>query len=123
METFPVDDFRKALKTVLKRDGQAAMEYDPVQGYPPLRDAISHYLAEQGMSVTPDEIFIASGSQQALSLVAMALLRPGDTVIVESPTYANAIQLFKWLDVRLLGVPTDDDGLQVDLLEHLMQVA
>ncbi|MCP4534190.1 MAG: PLP-dependent aminotransferase family protein, partial [Delftia sp.] len=61
------------------------------------------------------------GSQQALSLVAMALARPGDTVIVESPTYSNAIQLFNWLDVRLVGVPTDDEGLRVDLLEHLLK--
>jgi GntR family transcriptional regulator/MocR family aminotransferase len=119
--TFPVDDFRKAMQTVFKRDGQAAMGYGQVQGYPPLRDAIARFLGEQGIAVTPDEIFIASGSQQALSLVAMALLRPGDTVLVESPTYTNAIQLFKWLEVRLLGVPTDDDGMRVDLIEHLLQ--
>jgi GntR family transcriptional regulator/MocR family aminotransferase len=121
LDTFPVNDFRKALQIVLKRDGQEAMGYDPVQGYPPLRDAISSFLGEQGIAVSPDEIFIASGSQQALSLVAMALLRPGDSVIVESPTYANAIQMFKWLEVRLLGVPIDDEGMRVDLLEHLLQ--
>lgn len=121
LDTFPVDDFRKALQTVLKRDGKAAMGYGPIQGYQPLRVAISSYLGEQGIAVPSDEIFIASGSQQALSLVAMALLRPSDTVVVESPTYSNAIQLFKWLDARLLGVPTDKDGMQVDLLEHLLR--
>jgi GntR family transcriptional regulator/MocR family aminotransferase len=121
LSTFPIEDFRKAMQTVFKRDGQAAMDYGQIQGYPPLRDAIARYLGEQGIPVTPDEIFIASGSQQALSLVAMALLRPGDTVVAESPTYANAIQLFKWLDIRLLGVSTDDDGMRVDLLEHLLQ--
>lgn len=121
LETFPVDDFRKALLTVLKRDGQAAMGYDPIQGYQPLRDAIVSFLGEQGVAVPSDEVFIASGSQQALSLVAMALLKPGDTVIVESPTYSNAIQLFKWQAVRLLGVPTDEEGMQVEVLGHLLQ--
>jgi GntR family transcriptional regulator/MocR family aminotransferase len=121
LSTFPVEDFRKAMQVVFKRDGQAAMDYGQVQGYPPLRDAIARFLGEQGIAVTPNEIFIASGSQQALSLVAMSLLRPGDTVVVESPTYANAIQLFKWLDVRLLSVPIDEKGLRVDLLEHLLQ--
>jgi GntR family transcriptional regulator/MocR family aminotransferase len=121
LSTFPVEDFRRAMQAVFRRDGQAAMDYDEVQGYPPLRAAIARFLGEQGIAVTSDEIFIASGSQQALSLVAMALLRPGDTVVVESPTYANALQLFKWLDVRLLGVPVDDDGLRVDLLEHLLK--
>lgn len=121
LDTFPIDDFRKAMQTVFRRDGQAAMDYGQVQGYPPLREAISRFLGEQGIAVIPEEISIASGSQQALSLVAMALLRPGDTVVVESPTYANAIQLFNWLDVRVLGIPTDDEGMRVDLLAHLLQ--
>jgi GntR family transcriptional regulator/MocR family aminotransferase len=121
LDTFPMDDFRKAMQTVFKRDGQAAMDYGQVQGYPPLREAITHFLGEQGIAVTPDEIFVASGSQQALSLVATALLRPGDTVIVESPTYANAIQMLAWLEARMLGVPTDDEGMRVDLLEHLLK--
>jgi GntR family transcriptional regulator/MocR family aminotransferase len=121
LETFPVDDFRKAMQTVFKRDGQTALDYGQVQGYPPLRAAIAHFLGEQGMAVTSDEIFITSGSQQALSLVALALSRPGDAVVVESPTYANAIQLFNWLEARLLGLPTDDEGLRVDLLEHLLK--
>ena len=121
LDTFPVDDFRRAMQTVFKRDGQAAMGYGSVQGYAPLCEAIARFLGEHGMAVAPGEVFIASGSQQALSLVAMALVRPGDTVIVESPTYSNAIQLFNWLDVRLVGVPTDDEGLRVDLLEHLLK--
>ena len=121
LDTFPVEDFRKAMQSVFKRDGGAAMDYDEVQGYPPLREAISGYLGEQGIITTADEIFIASGSQQALSLVAMALLQPGDTVVVESPTYSNAIQLFNWLGARMLGVPTDDEGMRVDLLEHLLR--
>jgi GntR family transcriptional regulator/MocR family aminotransferase len=120
-DTFPVEDFRRAMQTVFKRDGQAAMDYGQVQGYPPLRDAITQFLGEEGIAVTADEIFIASGSQQALSLVALALCRAGDTIVVESPTYSNAIQLFKWLEVRLLSVPTDDEGMRVDLLEHLLQ--
>ena len=121
LDTFPVDDFRKAMQTVFRRDGKTAMDYGQAQGYPPLRAAISGFLGEQGIAVTPEEIVIASGSQQALSLIAMALLRPGDAVIVESPTYANAIQLFHWLEASTLGVPTDEEGLRVDLLEHLLQ--
>lgn len=121
LDTFPVDDFRKAMQTVFKRDGQTAMEYGEVQGYPALREAIAHFLGEEGITVLPDEVVIASGSQQALSLVAMALAQPGDTVVVEAPTYANAIQLFNWLDVRLLSVPVDEEGMRVDLLGHLLE--
>ncbi|MBE0697628.1 MAG: PLP-dependent aminotransferase family protein [Anaerolineaceae bacterium] len=121
VETFPVDDFRSAMQTVFKRDGQAAMTYGAAQGYAPLRNAIAVFLREQGIAAEADQILITSGSQQALSLVAMALLQAGDTVIVESPTYANAIQLFQWLRVKVLGVPIDEEGIRVDLLEHLLK--
>jgi GntR family transcriptional regulator/MocR family aminotransferase len=121
VETFPVEDFRSAMQSVFKRDGQAAMNYGAVQGYAPLRGAISGFLREQGIAATPEQILITSGSQQALSLVAMALLQPGDTVIVEAPTYANALQMFQWLRVQVLGVPIDEEGIRVDLLEHLLK--
>jgi GntR family transcriptional regulator / MocR family aminotransferase len=120
-ETFPVEDFRSAMQTVFKRDGQSAMTYGAVQGYPPLRDSIAAFLREEGIPAAAEQILITSGSQQALSLVAMALLQPGDTVIVESPTYANAIQLFRFLRVQVLGVPMDAEGIRVDLLEHMLR--
>jgi GntR family transcriptional regulator/MocR family aminotransferase len=121
VETFPVEDFRGAMQTVFKRDGQAAMNYGTVQGYPPLREAIASSLREQGIAASHEQILITSGSQQALSLVVMALLQPGDTVVVEAPTYANAIQLFQWLRVQVLSVPVDEEGMRTDLLEHLLK--
>jgi GntR family transcriptional regulator / MocR family aminotransferase len=121
IETFPIEDFRSAMQTVFKRDGQAAMTYGTAQGYLPLREAITLFLHEQGITAAPEQLLITNGSQQALSLVAMALLQPGDTVIVESPTYANAIELFRWLRVQVLGVPIDEEGIRIDLLEHLLR--
>jgi GntR family transcriptional regulator/MocR family aminotransferase len=119
--TFPITDFRSAMQAVFKRDGQGAMNYGEVQGYAPLREAICDFLREQGIAATPNEILITSGSQQALSLAAMALLQPGDCVAVESPTYTNVIQLLQWLRVRVLGIPLDDEGMRVDLLERLVK--
>lgn len=121
VETFPLEDFRSAMATVFKRDGQDAMNYGSVQGYPPLREAIASFLRENGIGAVPQQILITSGSQQAISLIAMVLLQPGDTVVVESPTYANAIQMFQWLRVQVLGVPVDEEGMRVDLLEHLLK--
>jgi GntR family transcriptional regulator/MocR family aminotransferase len=61
---------------------------------------------------------VTSGSQQALALVARLLLRPGDVVLVENPTYTGAIDLFRSMDVRLLGVPVDEQGMQVEQVEE-----
>ena len=119
-ELFPIDDFRKALQRVLRRDGAEAGEYGDRAGFPPLRTTISHILASSGVKTSPDQILITSGSQQAFSLVANLILRPGDVVLVENPTYPGAIDLFSSLGAKLVGVPVDEHGMQVDYTEELL---
>ena len=117
----PADDIRKAIQAVLRRDGVDAMGYGDRTGYPPLRETISHILASQGVPTHPDSILITSGSQQAVALVAHLLLRPGDVVLVESPSYIGVIDLFRSMDVRLLGIPIDEQGMRMDALEDALR--
>ena len=119
-DMFPVDEFRKTLQEVLRRDGQAALGYGPRSGYLPLRETIAHILTSQGIPTHPDHVLITSGSQQALALAAWLLLRPGDVVLVEHPTYSGAIDLFRSMDVRLLGVPVDEQGMQLEQVEDCL---
>lgn len=119
---FPVKDFYRAMQMVMRRDGIAALEYGEFgQGYPPLRKTIAHILASQGIQTQPDQILITSGSQQALALVCQLLLRPGDVILVENPTYNFALDLFRSLQLKIVGVPLDGQGMQVDKLETLLQ--
>lgn len=117
----PVDEFRRALQTVLRRDGPEALGYGDRPGYPPLRATVAHILTSEGIPTHPDHVLVTSGSQQALALVARLLLRPGDVVLVENPTYTGAIDLFRSLDVRLLGVPVDNQGMQTDQVEDALR--
>ena len=118
---FPAEDFRKVLQAVMRRDGGAALDYGERNGHAPLRESIAHILASQGVQTRPGNILITAGSQQALSLVAQLLLKPGDTILVESPTYPGALDLFRALDFKVVGVPVDDHGMQVEGLEKLLQ--
>ena len=118
---FPVDEFYRAIKDVMRRDGIAALEFDDRHGYGPLRATIAHVLASQGVQARADSILITSGSQQALMLVAQILLKPGDVVLVESPTYDLALDLFRAQHLKLVGCPIDAAGMQVELLEPLLQ--
>lgn len=118
---FPAEDFRKVLQTVMRRDGIAALDYGERRGHGPLRESIAHILASQGVQTRPENILITAGSQQALSLVTQLLLKPGDTILVESPTYAGALDLFRALDFKAVGIPVDDQGMQVEELEKLLQ--
>ena len=120
---FSVDEFRKAVQTVLRRDGVDALGYGDRAGYLPLRETIAHVLTGQGIPTHPDHILITTGSQQAMSLIASLLLHPGDVVLVESPTYSGALDLFRSLDVRVLGVPVDDQGMVMEHVEEALRAA
>jgi GntR family transcriptional regulator/MocR family aminotransferase len=118
---FPADDIRKALQSVMRRAGIAALDYGEHRGYRPLRESITHILASQGIHTQPEHILVTAGSQQALSLVSQLLLDPGDVILVESPTYSGALDLFRALGYRIVGLPIDAQGMQVDGLEKLLQ--
>jgi GntR family transcriptional regulator/MocR family aminotransferase len=118
---FPAEDIRKALQAVMRRDGIAALDYGDRNGYRPLRESIAHILASQGVQTQPENILITAGSQQALSLVSQLLLTPGDVILVESPTYAGALDLFRALGFKVVGIPVDAQGMQVENLEKLLQ--
>ena len=118
---FPADDYRKAIQKVLHRDGIEAFEYGDQNGYKPLRETIAHVLASQGFHTRPEQILITAGSQQALALVSQLILKPGDTILVEEPTYSGALDLFRTLGLKIVGVPVDQFGMQVETLEPLLQ--
>jgi GntR family transcriptional regulator/MocR family aminotransferase len=105
----------------MRRDGMAALDYGESNGYAPLRATIAHVLASQGLQARAENILITAGSQQALSLVSQILLKPGDTILVESPTYGGALDLFRALNFVIVDIPMDEHGMQVDGLEKLLQ--
>ncbi len=118
---FPADEFRKTIQSVMRRDGIAALDYGERNGYAPLRAEITHILASQGLQTRPENILITAGSQQAISLVSQTLLKPGDVILVENPTYSIAMELFRTLGFQLVGIPVDNQGMQVEKLEKLLQ--
>ncbi len=121
-EFFPAEEFRKSLNAAMRREGQACFDYGDRAGYPPLREDVARILSNQGIPSSPDEVLITNGSQQAISLVARLLIRPGDAVLVESPTYINAIDLFRSMDIRVIGIPMDEQGMDLHAAEEALSV-
>lgn len=108
---FPVAELAEASAAVLAADPTGALQYGPTEGYRPLRTWIAE---RQGCAV--GEVLVTNGSQQALELLARATLDPGDVVALADPGYIGAIQAFKAAGAELAAVPSDGDGLRVDLL-------
>jgi GntR family transcriptional regulator / MocR family aminotransferase len=119
---YPARDFRKVIQSVLRQDSAEALNYGELSGYAPLRSTIAHVLASQGIQAQPEKILITAGSQQAISLVSQLLLKPGDVILVESPTYSTALELFRALQLKIVGIPMDENGMQVEQLEKLLQL-
>jgi GntR family transcriptional regulator / MocR family aminotransferase len=114
-------DFGQSIQKVIRRQGTGGCTYGDPRGFPPLRATIAQILASQGLQTTLDRILVTTGSQQAIMLVAQLLLRPGDVVVTENPTYSGALDIFRSMDVAPVGVEVDGDGMQVDRLEDLLR--
>ena len=102
---FPLEEFRNCCSAVLRREGAQLLQLGPSDGYPPLKRVLVEMLRAEGLSVKDENLLITDGCQQALELICKAFLRPGDTVLMENPTYPGAIAIFASARVRCLGVP------------------
>ena len=118
---FDVEGIREAAAAVLQNNPGPVLQYGATEGYSPLREALSHFMAAKGATVAPEGLIVTTGSQQALDLIGKTLISPGDKVIVESPTFLATIQCFRLYGAQLIGAPIDADGVYVDRLEQLIE--
>jgi len=93
---FPVAEVRDSLARILARPerARAALQYGPSEGDPALRDRICAYMRAKGVACERQNILLTNGAQQALDLVAELFVEPGASVLVQSPTYPGALQIF-----------------------------
>lgn len=110
----------RAYRRVMARSGRRLLGYGDPEGHPALREALAAMLrGSRGLAAGADDLLVARGSQMALALVARALLAPGDIVAVESPGYRPAWEAFRAAGARVIPIPVDEDGLEVDALATL----
>lgn len=120
-ELFPVEKVQAAAQAALAEHGAAALQYGSAQGVPQLLDVITDRIKREQINATRENVLVTTGSQQVLDLVAKLFINPGDSVIVEEPTYLCAVDAFKSYGANLVGVEMDDDGIRVDELEQVLK--
>ena len=114
-ECLPVEELAECARTAIERDGPAVLSYGPGGGYAPLREWIA---SRHG--VEPSRVVVTSGSLQGFVFLAEQLVTPGTRVLVEAPTYDRPLKILGRLGAQIVGLPMDDDGLQVDALERAL---
>ncbi|MEA2297879.1 MAG: 2-aminoadipate transaminase [Solirubrobacteraceae bacterium] len=117
---YPVADLARLMAEVFAEDGEQALSYLDPEGLPALREQIAVRGRAMGFATDAEEIVVTSGARQALDLVTRVLLRPGDVVAVEAPTFTGTLSSLQATGARLIGIPVDDDGLDIDALERVL---
>ena len=109
--SFPVPQLKAAFEKALNDAPQAALQYSTTDGYAPLREWVASEKSKHGATITPDQVIIVSGSQQALDLIGKVFINEGDKVLVETPTYLGALQAFELFFPEFISVASDEEGL------------
>ncbi|MUT64376.1 PLP-dependent aminotransferase family protein [Paenibacillus sp. NEAU-GSW1] len=119
-ELFPVQAVKEAAERLFSQ-GTGALQYGLTEGYLPLREQLCARMAQKGMHVQPDEMILTTGSQQAISLLVQVLTEPGDTVLVERPTYLACLQVFDLYGLNIVAVESDENGMIPEDAERLIR--
>src|SRR4051794_35166043 len=120
-ELFDLDGMRAAFDRVLSApEGRRHLQYAPTEGNLDLRTLAAARMTARGLPTAAADLLVTTGSQQALTLIAAALLDPGDVVAVEEPTYLAALQCFQLAGCRIVTVASDADGIDPAALREVI---
>lgn len=123
-EAFPTEIVAEISKQLLTEDPVLAMQYSITEGYPALRTLLKERLAkDNAYCEDKDDLIITSGAQQANELACKVLLNRGDTLICESPSFIGSLNAFKSYGVNLVGIPLENDGMNMNALEEALKTA
>jgi DNA-binding transcriptional MocR family regulator len=118
IDILPLDLLAKATEHRMAHAGRDILQYGWQQGDEGFRNSLAQFLSTAyGKSVNPDHLFITAGISQALDLICALHTRPGDTVIVEEPSYFLALRIFADYKLNIIGTPIDDQGINIGALE------
>lgn len=116
-DSFPIEDIKRITAEVLETDGKAALQYGTTEGDNRLRTLLAERHKKDGLDLSPENILITTGSQQALDLCGKIFVNHGDVVLVGLPSYLGGLNAFANYGAVLKGIPLDDQGMRPDLLE------
>ena len=119
--SFPSEELAEISADIFKNQANVALQYGITEGYPPLRKAVEERMkAKFGIGRDFDETIITTGGQQGIELTTKALCNEGDVVICENPSFIGALNSFRALGATPVGVPLNDDGIDVEILEKTL---
>lgn len=121
-DAFPVKEIAEISARILEENPIAALQYSVTEGYTPLREYMKEYMkTRHSVGGVNDDILITSGAQQVMDLASKSLLNEGDVVICENPSFIGSLNTFRSYNARLVGVPIESDGMDINRLEEVLK--
>ncbi len=121
-DSFPVADMKRIADEIFENEPVTALQYGITEGYAPLRELVAKRLKKVYDIGTPDDdLIIVTGGQQGIELTCKVVCNEGDTVICENPSFIGALNAFRSLGTKLVGVPLEDDGISLEALENALK--
>lgn len=121
-EAFPAKEIAEISAGLFAENPVDVLQYSVTEGYTPLRDKIADYMKKtHNIGRESDTVLVTSGAQQVMDLTAKSLCNEGDVVLCEAPSFIGALNTFRSYNVRLRGVPLEDDGMNMEELEKALQ--
>lgn len=122
-EAFPVEAIKRISNELFVEDPISMLQYGITEGYGPLRESAKAFFnRDDQVSKEYDDIIITTGSQQIMDLLAKCVCNEGDIVISEDPSFLGALNSFRSNGATLVGVPVEEDGMNMEALEKAMQM-
>ncbi len=122
---FPISsglkDLQRHARRAMKEVTDTLFNYDFPQGQLVLRQQIAQMLIQLGLEISADDLIITNGSKQGLSLMMNYYLQPGDWIITESPTYYGTLDIIENIGARIIGIPMQGSGMNLELLEQYLK--
>lgn len=121
-EAFPTKAIAEISSKIFEENPIGALQYGVTEGYPPLKAAVWDFMKNKyDVGTDNDDIIITSGAQQVMDLLTKTVCNEGDTVICEAPSFIGSLNSFRSYNCRLCGIPVEEDGMNIDLLEKALQ--
>ena len=120
-EAFPTETLKKLSNDIFSEEPVNALQYSITEGYAPLRNWLKDDMTKKGVMSGDDNIIMTCGAQQAIEVTAKCFCNEGETIICEDPSFIGSLNAFRSYNAKLVGIPADDEGMRLDLLEDALK--
>jgi 2-aminoadipate transaminase len=117
IRVLPLNDVSQVVARAITEEGIAGLQYGDTTGRAQTKETVCKLMTDFAIEITPDDLIITTGAQQALDLLGKTFINPGDIIITEGPTYLGALQAFSAYQPNIQTIELDADGMRTDLLE------